>query len=121
MEKFIQNSNNNYEVDYYYPKNKITNVWKLKIKGQENTPYYGKILSFKIDFNKGFKKLSDIIKLENNIYHLNFGDNGMLLFDIKYNEKKSFYENLKELFDLLCKLFVEPDCGLSTNTFTFNC
>lgn len=83
MKKFIKNSNNSYKVDYYYPKNFYYNVWKLKIKGQKNTPYYGKILSFKLNFNKHFKKLIDIITLKNNIYHLNFGDNGMLIFDIK--------------------------------------
>ena len=113
LKQFIRNSNKYYEVDYYYPKNNYPYTWKLKIKGQKNTLYYGKILNFKLYFNKSFKYITDIIKLEDHIYHLNFGENGMPLFDIKYKENKSFYDNLKELFNLLCNLFIEPDCELS--------
>ncbi len=115
LKQFKRNSNKYYEVDYYYTKNNYPYVWKLKIKGQINTPYYGKILNFKLDFSKPFNKLtdSDNIKLENKIYHINFGENGLLLFNIEYKENKSFYDNLKELFNLLCNLFIEPNCDLS--------
>ena len=113
LKQFKRNSNTFYEVDYYYPKNNYPYAWKLKIKGQKNTPYYGKILNFKLDFNKSFKYITDNIKLEDHIYHLNFLENGILLFDIEYKENKSFYDNLKELFNLLCNLFIEPNCELS--------
>ena len=113
LKQFIRNSNNYYEVNYYYPKNNYPYTWKLKIIGQKNTPYYGKILNFKLDFNKSFKYITDNITLEDKIYHLNFGEKGLLLFDIEYKDNKSFYDNLKELFNLLCNLFIEPDCELS--------
>jgi len=113
LKQFKRNSNKYYEVDYYYPSNSYPYVWKLKIKGQINTPYYGKILNFKLDFNKSFKYITDNIKLENKIFHLNFTENGVLFFDIEYKKNKSFYANLEELFNLLCNLFIEPNCELS--------
>ena len=113
LKQFKRNSNTFYEVDYYYPKNNYPYAWKLKIKGQKNTPYYGKILNFKLDFNKPFKYITDNIKIEDKIFHLNFSENGLLLFDIKYKENKSFYDNLKDFFNLLCNLFIEPNCELS--------
>ena len=112
--KFLNKSNEKYDVNYYYPETSYPYVWKLTIFGPDNSPYEGKYFNFKLDFNKKFNKITDNITIENKIYHLNFGENGLLLFDIEYNDNKSFYENLFELFDLLYNLFKEPKCELSS-------
>ena len=112
---FSENKNTRYIIDYYYPDNSNPCYnWKLTIIGQNNTPYFGGKFDFHINLSKPFKNLTDNITIEKYIYHLNFGEDGKLLFDIEYNENKSFYENLKELFELLFNLFIEPNCELST-------
>ena len=114
LEQFLNNFNNNYKVDYYYPTNKYNNVWKLTILGPKKTPYEGKIFNFKLDFNKEFNYITDNILIEDKIYHLNFGEKGLLLFYIKYDDQKGFYENLLNLFYFLYNLFIEPNYEISS-------
>ena len=114
LHEFINDTTRNYTVDYYYPNHKNYRIWKLTICGPKNTPYEGGCFTFKINIKKDIKKLSEIVKLENRIYHLNFGEKrGMLLFDIKYNNRISFYENILNLFDKIYGLFSEPNCEIS--------
>ena len=113
LEIFLGISNKKYTVSYYYDSNKNPYVWKLIIKGPPQSIYRHKQIIFQIDFNKVFNKITDNITIENKIFHINFGENGLLLFDVKYKDNKSFYENLLELFDLIYNLFVEPNCEIS--------
>ena len=114
LHEFINDTTKNYKVDYYYPNHKNYRIWKLTLCGPKNTPYEGGCFTFKINIKKKIKKLSELIKLENRIYHLNFGEKrGMLLFDVKYNNRISFYENFLNLFDKIYGLFSEPNCEIS--------
>ena len=114
LKEFIDDTARNYNINYYYPKNKNYRIWKLTINGLKNTPYEGGKFTFKINIKKYIKKLSELVRLENKIYHLNFGEKrGMLLFDIKYDYNISFYQNFLNLFDKIYSLFSEPDCQIS--------
>ena len=113
---FLNNKNKKYKIDCFYPASTFPYyVWKLTILGPKNTLYYGGEFDFKIDFSKPFRNITDIITIETGIYHLNFSENGMLLFDKKIDGNKSFYENLTDLFDFLYNLFVKPNCEISKN------
>ena len=119
LDKFLYNFNTNYyKVDYYYsyyPQNSYQNIWKLTIIGPKNSPYEGRKFNFKLDFSKVFNYITDNITLEDNIYHLNFdGEKGKLLFDIKYEENKSFYENILELIQFIYNLFNKPNYEISS-------
>ena len=114
LNKFLKNPNEKYKVNYYFPKEKSLYYWKLTIHGPKNTSYEGGTFNFKLDFTKTFNKITDCVKIENKIYHLNFGDDsGSLNYVIDYIYSKTFYENLMQLFDLLYILLVKPKSELS--------
>ena len=112
LEKFLFSYSRKYKVNYYYESHD-PNIWRLTIKGPRGSIYQNKQINFKLDFNKGFNKITDNITIEHKIYHINFAENGFLLFDIKYQENKSLYQNLLELFDLIHGLFIEPNLEIS--------
>ena len=112
LQMFLSSYNWKYKVIYYYESH-YPYIWRLTIKCPRNSIYKNKQIDFKLDFNRGFNKITDNITIEHKIYHLNFGENGLLLFSIKYQEDKSFYKNLSELFDLIYDLFVEPNLKIS--------
>ena len=107
LKLFIKNSYIKYSVDYYYKNKKDPNTWKLTIIAKQNSIFEGNIFNFKLDFNKNYEKLYNIIELENDVYQLN-QEIKYLLKNREYNGTKSFYEKLKELFDFIYKLFNEP-------------
>ena len=109
LNKFKYCFHNKYNVDYYDQKYYSPYVWKLKISGPKNTHYEGRTFNFKLDFNKDFNYITDIIIYEDKNYNLNFvEENGLLLFDYEYNEKISFYQNVCNLFESLYSLFINP-------------
>ena len=115
LEKFLYTYSRKYKVNFYYISHD-PNIWRLTIKCSRNSIYKNKQINFKLDFNKGFNKITDNIKIEYKIYHINFAENGLLLFDIKYQENKSLHQNLLELFDLIYGLFIEPNLEISAGS-----
>ena len=103
---FIDDDNEKYSVNYYYRKNKHPYVWKLRMNGPKRTEYEGKHYEFKLDFNKKIKNIKDNIKFEkSNISSVDNIDISQL--DIKYNNNKSFYNNILLLFDKIHNFLFE--------------
>ena len=119
---FTDQTNDKYKIEYYN-ENEYYNIyqknifyWKLIVNGPKDSLYEGGTFIFKVDLSKPFNKLSDIITIKTQFYHLNFGDkDSSLKFDVEYNNNISFYNNLKRLFNLIYNLLKEPDCELSKN------
>ena len=112
LDKFLLSYSRKYKVNYYYESHD-PNIWRLTIRCPRDSIYKNKQINFKLDFNKGFNKITDNIKIEYKIYHINFAENGLLLFDREYQENKNLYQNLLELFDLIYGLFIEPNLEIS--------
>ena len=114
LQKFLKKTNQKYKIEYFFKAIEDPLLWKLIINGPKNSIYEGGQYYFKLNFQRGFNKITDHITVQNKFYHLNFGKKeGPLLFDIDYDNSKSFYDNLKELFNSIYELFIEPDCELS--------
>lgn len=111
LNKLLKLSNKNYKINYIDKKNKDPAIWELTIIGPKNTPYEGNCFTFRIDFSKEFEYITDNIKLENEIYHLNFAE----IFNIEYDKNLTFYENCSKLFSVLYNLFIKPNCEISSN------
>ena len=113
---FWTHNNGKYTINYFNQNTKDVFSWMLTINGPKGTLYEGGYFKFKLDFKRGFNNLTDIITIQNQFYHLNFGDkNSNIYFVIKYNEDLALFNNLKNLFEFIYNLFIEPKCGLSNN------
>ena len=107
LNRFLKNSKEEkYIIDYYCKNDNNPYVWKLIIKSQEDSQYKGKCFEFKLDFNFGYKKIVENIKIENNNYKLNFIDNkGYLSIKFNFYKNVSCYQNLLLLFKYIYNLF----------------
>ena len=116
FKKFHNSYNDKYTIDYVSSSIKNPFNWKLIITGPTESLYKGGKYIFNLDFSKGFNKLTDHITIQNEFYHLNFGNiNSHCLFDFDYNDDIPFYDNLKELFKYIYNLFKNPNCEISNN------
>ena len=116
LKKFLNSPSEKYKVDYFLSTSENPIIWKLIIYGPKKSLYEGWKFIFKLDFSKGFNKITDNINVQNEFYHLNFGEVGSpLLFDLDYNDKINFHDNFKNLFEFLYNLFKNPNCKLSEN------
>ena len=111
FKKFFNNKNNNkkYNIDCYYPqRHNPCYIWKLTIIGPKGTVYADEQFTFKLDFNKAFDNIIDIIYIEQVNFQLNTEENRKLFSNLKYN-KKRFYDYCKKAFDILYGLFIKPN------------
>jgi ubiquitin-protein ligase len=113
---FWSHNNGKYTINYFNQNTQNVLCWMLTINGPKGTLYEGGYFNFKLDFEREFNNLTEIITIQNQFYHLNFGDkNTNIYFDIEYKKNLTLFNNLEYLFDFLYNLFIKPKCELSNN------
>ena len=111
---FKSQPSNKYKIEYFDENYQNILYWKLTINGPKDSLYEGGNFIFKVDLSKPINYLSDVITIQCQFYHLNFGEKESgLKFHVDYNHSINLYNNLKRLFNLIYELLKKPDPELS--------